>query len=235
MAGPPTGSLRPPPSSSLVLLALFSPLADPARISVNDQMARVANGTITAGKLDLNYLRWDAGRYGKAALESIAAGQSDANLRDTASRLLAAKNRFAQNQAPHPLAANLDIHTADGKLPDSFLAQEWSANDYTLPACLHTTGAIKCDVFVKDLKGDGSAQVIVVQGTTIAGFDRDADGVWHLSARWISSCSDTTQAVQKGDFAAAPPQPPLWPDLDVAGQRLRFTPPNRFPTTCPKS
>ncbi len=221
-----------------VLLALFSPLADPARISVNDQIARVANGTIPPDKLDLAYLRWDAGRYGKAALETIAAAQNgrDAGLRDTAARLLEAKNRYEQTQSPHPLAANLVVHAPDGKLPDSFLAQDWRvANDFNIPTCLRAAAAVKCDIFVKDVKGDGSPQIIIVQGANVTGFDRDAAATWRLSAQWLSHCRDTTEALRDGRFTAAAPEPPPWPDLEVAGQRLRFTPPSTFTSVCPKS
>jgi hypothetical protein len=219
--------------SLAALLALFSPIADPARISVNDQMARVASGTIPPEKLDLTYLRWDAGRYGKAALETFAG--RDSSLRDTAARLLEAKNRFEQPQSPHPLDANLIVHSPDGKLPDSFLAQDWRIpNEFNIPACLHATATVKCDVFVKDVKGDNSPQIIIVQGGTVTGFDRDAAGTWHLSARWQSLCSDTTKDLREGRFSATAPEPSPWPDLDVAGQRLRFAPPS-VPTTCPKS
>jgi hypothetical protein len=221
-----------------VLLALFSPLADPARISVNDQMARVANGTIQPNKLDLAYLRWEAGRYGKAALETIAErqGTRDASLRETANSLLTAKNRYDPPQSLHPLAANLVIHSPDGTLPDSFLAQDWRvASDFNIPTCMHATTTIKCDVFVKDIKGDGSPQILIVQGATVTGFDRDATGAWRLSAQWQSRCSDTVEALRNGEFAAAAAEPLPWPDLDVAGQRLRFAPPNTLTTACPKS
>lgn len=218
----------------VALLALFSPIADPARLSVDDQMARVANGTTPPDKLDLAYLRWDAGRYGKAALETLAA-RSDSGLHDEAARLLEAKNRYEPPQAAHPLASNLTIHAPDGTLPDSFLAQDWRVpNDFSIPTCLRTASTAKCDVFVKDVKGDGSPQIIILQGNSLSGFDRDAAGTWHLSAHWLAPCSDTAQDLRNGDFAAAPAQSPPWPDLEVAGQRLHFAPPNS-PTTCPKS
>jgi hypothetical protein len=220
----------------VVLLALFSPLADPARISVNDQMARAANGTIASNKLDLDYLRWDAGHYGKAALEAIAGHPGDASQQTRAQQLLEAKNRYEQPQAPHPLASNLVIHPPDGTLPDSFLAQDWRiADDYNIPACLHAATAIKCDVFVQDVRGEGSPQILIVLGATVSGFDRDAAGTWRLSAQWQSFCTDMTEALRKGDFAPAAAMPSPWPDLNVAGQRLRVAPPNRFTSSCPKT
>ena len=123
----------------------------------------------------------------------------DAGLRDTAARLLEAKNRYEQTQSPHPLAANLVVHAPDGKLPDSFLAQDWRvANDFNIPTCLRAAAAVKCDVFVKDVKGDGSPQIIIVQGANVTGFDRDAAGTWRLSARWLSHCRDTIEALRDG-------------------------------------
>src|SRR5262249_24478049 len=55
-----------------VILALFTPLADPARISVNDQVARLASGKITAEEFDCDFLRFKAGRYGHEALTQLA-------------------------------------------------------------------------------------------------------------------------------------------------------------------
>jgi hypothetical protein len=200
-------------------------------------MARVAAGKTAPDKLDLDYLRWEAGRYGKAALESVAAreGDSSANGRNRVGLLLAAKSRYDQGETPHPLAANLDIHSPDGKLPDSFLAQDWRVTtDYNIPACLHAATAVKCEVFVKDVKGDGSPQIIIVLGATVTGFDRNAAGVWRLSAQWQSHCGETTEALRKGEFAAAAAVSPPWPDLEVAGQRLPYAPPSVFTYTCPK-
>jgi len=220
-----------------VLLALFSPLADPARISVDDQMARVANGTIPPDKLDLAYLRWEAGRYGKAALETIAArpGGRDAPVQTRAKQLLDTKNRYELPEAAHPLASNLVVHTPDGKLPDSFLAQDWHAasNPGYVPFCLRLASNAKCDVFIRDLKGDGTPQIIIVDSATIVGFDRDATGYWRASATWVAHCQDAITALHNGQLAA--PAPPPWPDLEVAGEHLHLAPAPVYPATCPKS
>ncbi|MEY4428908.1 MAG: hypothetical protein RLZZ182_1597, partial [Pseudomonadota bacterium] len=58
-----------------VLVALFSPLLDPARIAVADQMARLRDGRIEAARLDYRYLRFDTGRHGLEALQQLAKGQ----------------------------------------------------------------------------------------------------------------------------------------------------------------
>lgn len=100
---------------------------------------------------------------------------------------------------------------------------------------MHAAPSAKCDVFVKDVKGNGSPQIIIIEGGSVTGFDRDPAGIWRLSARWATPCSDTMQALRNGEFAAVGPEAPAWPDLDVAGQRLRFTPGANPQVTCPKS
>src|SRR5690348_7105618 len=49
------------------LLALFTPIADPARLSVASQVARLESGAVAPDKFDFAYLRFDGARYGKAA------------------------------------------------------------------------------------------------------------------------------------------------------------------------
>ena len=75
-----------------VMLALFTPIADPARISVNSQMARLESGKTTAAQFDFRYLRFEGGRYGKAALERLkqwSVGPDAASVRREATLALA--------------------------------------------------------------------------------------------------------------------------------------------------
>jgi hypothetical protein len=54
-----------------VLLALFSPLLDPARISVGSQVARLSAGKVKADQFDFAFLRFDGVRFGRAALDRL--------------------------------------------------------------------------------------------------------------------------------------------------------------------
>jgi hypothetical protein len=58
-----------------VLLALFSPIADPARISVADQVARLEAGKISLEQFDFAFLRFQSGRFGLDALERLKENQ----------------------------------------------------------------------------------------------------------------------------------------------------------------
>ena len=105
----------------VVLLALFSPLANPARLSVNDQVARLDQGRVAPDKFDYAFLRFEAGRPGMAALKALAArttGPNAAVIAKRATAALARKERY--ETAP--------IAVADRK------AQVWVAGGGTLPA-----------------------------------------------------------------------------------------------------
>ncbi len=62
-----------------VLLAMFTPLGDPARLAVNSQVARLKAGTVPAATFDYDYLKAEGGRYGRAALGELAAGNFGAD------------------------------------------------------------------------------------------------------------------------------------------------------------
>ncbi len=68
------------------LVLLLSPVLDPRRLSVNDQLSRLRSGLVTAERFDYNYLRFDAGRWGNDALQRLAAEQGDERTRDIAGR-----------------------------------------------------------------------------------------------------------------------------------------------------
>lgn len=54
-----------------ILILCNSPIIDPYRISVNDQMQRYATGKISPDNLDLIMLRFDAGRRGNDTLQAL--------------------------------------------------------------------------------------------------------------------------------------------------------------------
>jgi len=58
-----------------LLLLLFTPVADPARIAVADQMKRLRNGTTPPEKFDVSFLRFHGGRYRMAVLDELAASK----------------------------------------------------------------------------------------------------------------------------------------------------------------
>ncbi|MYM74406.1 DUF4153 domain-containing protein [Duganella sp. FT134W] len=215
-----------------VLLALFTPIADPARIGVNSQMARLAKGKIIASKFDFRYLRFEGGRYGQAALEELkrSTGPDAALLQREAAAVQALDNKQrwqapVLSTAPVSVAANMTVWPAGAQLPASFVAQKWDAmQDDRKPECLTSRNG-KCDAFVLVLGGDGKQQVLLVpeqnagQGRLFAA---GADGNWTVVAtpRYSDiACKAVMDKLRKGEFNLVD-RP--YKDLNVGGRRVEF-------------
>ena len=215
-----------------VLLALFTPIADPARIGVNSQMARLAKGKIVAAKFDFRYLRFEGGRYGQAALEELkrSAGPDAALLlrEATAAQALSLKQRWqppVRSTAPVSVAANMIVWPAGAQLPASFVAQKWDAMpDDRKPDCL-TSKDGKCDAFILDAGGDGKQQVLLVARSYASLgrlFAAGADGNWTVVATMSyrdTACKAVVEKLRKGEFNLVD-RP--YKDLDVGGRRVEF-------------
>ena len=218
-----------------VLLALFTPIADPARISVNNQMARLEKGKTKAANFDFHYLRFEGGRYGRAALEKLkqrSVGPDAALLQRQAAAALALADkdlwgRLEHHTAPASVADNLTVWPAGTQLPVSFLAQKWEAlADREKPDCL-TSKNEKCDAFVLDVNGDGKQEILLV-GTLRSSYgilySESAAGAWTAAATMSSrhtACRPLMEKLRKGDFAVVEPS---MKDLNVGGRRIIFEP-----------
>jgi hypothetical protein len=216
-----------------VLVALFSPIADPARISVADQVARLREGRTAPERFDFTFLRFDGARYGTEALEQLRQlreGPAATQIAEAAERALKKKTRWDPGVAtPVDLAANITPHPAGRALPAEFLSQRWTtgsaAADSLLPRCL-TRPAAKCDAFLVDLDDDGAAELLLVPDPDgpSAAFKVDADRRWAMlgtySAPW--QCKAVRKALRAGEFRAA--EPHGLRDLEAGGMRLRLQP-----------
>ena len=208
-----------------VLALLFSPLLDPARLSVNSQMARLEAGRITLRQLDVAYLHHDGARYGRAALATLEARTRDKEdalwLGQQLARLRAARPDV--DDASVKAADNLRVWPAGARLPAGFADTVWAGHRqrYALPRCLRQRGML-CDAFVIDLGGDATPEVIVVDiaDGRNAVLRRGGDG-WELagSSRSLLDCQALVQAMRDGKIRALAPR---IADLDVNGQRVEI-------------
>lgn len=201
-----------------LLLAVFSPVADPARLAVDDQIGRLTGGKVTGDKFDYAFLRWEAGRYGREALATLAKRPDDIGRR--AKEALARKERWAPAQRIDEPAAQGDpamLQVAGGKtLPSSFLKDGgWLVGDARELGC---TLQAPCPTALVDLNDDG-ADEIVVAGKTLA--------VVYTHARWndwtvirqihLVACPGFADDVRAGKVAGAVSP---WKDLVVGGKRI---------------
>ncbi len=211
-----------------VILPLFSPLLDPARLSVTDQIARLQRGAVTPDKFDYRFLRFESGKAGQAALDRLARSTNP----DIAARARTAKavqNRYDFERitpdGPRPRtgtsAADIRIHAnpAGAALPATF-TQQYGRLREILSGCHE--GSV-CEAHILDLDRDGALEVLVADEASVSVFKLEADGRWFEWAEYTPPmCADESKDVRRafaaGRFETAPP---VFPDLVVDGVRLR--------------
>ena len=222
-----------------LLLAIFSPVLDPARISVNSQMSHLKAGKVGADKFDYEYLRFQGQRYGASALKELAANASGKDAAVIALKAKAALQRDAIWQAAPQkvdaklLAVNIAVRTPDATLPESFLAQNWKEaikdNARQYPECLHNSGRT-CEAFILDMDTDGAVEVLLrEQGGSLQVFHLVKDS-WSLAGTvdLPGNCASVNDALTLGRIATAPTK---MEDIVIAGRHYRLV--NKAPLICP--
>jgi hypothetical protein len=210
------------------ILALFSPVADPARIAVADQVKRLEAGRIAVEQFDFAFLRFHGGRYGLAALDRLRQkedGPDAARIAEKANAALAANTQFearasVDRPTPDQRAANITVVYPNGQsLPASFLQQDWNASpdQWRHPRCL--TANVKCDALVLDLDGDGTAEILMsARPKGVFAVYREADGKWtNLGILANSNCKGVREALLAGNFELATPE---FKEIRVADGRV---------------
>ncbi|MEN5146167.1 DUF4153 domain-containing protein [Brevundimonas diminuta] len=211
----------------LVILALFSPLADPARLSVNDQTARLKRGAVSAEHFDYAFLRFGSGKAGRAALADLAKS-SDPEIASRAKAVQAKTSRYdIEDASIPPRAPVITPWPQDRPLPPAFLNPAPS-ND-PRHACTKEVGCVAAQ---RDLNGDGREEILLATTYRIALFAQDADGRWvHQGDYQVPHCPgpggrDLREALKHPDLKTAEP---AWPDLALGAVNGRFEP----ETACP--
>ena len=229
-----------------VLIALFSPIADPARLSVNNQMARFDSGKITPEKFDFDYLRFNGARYGLAALEKLKLWSQGSNadlVRNKADAALKKNNRWQIEKPTKPtkpidIASNLTVWPKTAHLPTSFFNENWKDDQrkWNLPRCLREENQ-KCDAYLIDFNDDNKPEVLLVNAEKFpeaALMMLGEDGHWNLISnlsRDFAKCASLHKKLKEGNFKVIPS---LGKDLEIAGQRIeiRKNNPTRITINC---
>ena len=163
------------------ILALFTPLADPARLSVADQMRRLETGRVSAEAFDYAFLRFDAGRSGREALDRLAESD-DAQI---ARRAGEAKDVEYRQTLGEPIEGPpvIDVLPGSSALPDDFLSGHPQSHRR---ANCQVVG--DCVAMSRDLDGDGRPEWLVATADRIIVY-RQVNGAWReIGAYEVNAC-----------------------------------------------
>jgi hypothetical protein len=217
---------------SLVTLALmgvlFTPVADPSRLSVASQVNRLVTGLTAPEAFDYSFLLRHSDRYGREALDKLASLQTGPNA--AAIRELAQQAQRAPNDVTTP-AARITRNIIPGKagqpVPDSFMQQDWSRHDahrYLFSACLQNKPE-QCDAYAVPSGPTGEVNVLLIPRSSHRGteYTQDAKGIWVLSGTFSLAphCSSARAAFSRGHYQITPSQ---GHDVEADGVRLAITP-----------
>jgi hypothetical protein len=209
------------------LLLVFSPLADPARLSVNDQVGRLLSGKVAPAKFDFAYLRFEGLRFGRAALARLDATATGSNAAIIHQRIAAARSlqgrpaRTSPELPAQDIAKNVHVWPKGAHLPASFVGSAIHVDGSVVPACLREAGQA-CDAAMLDLTGDGKPEIVLLSATTgpSAVMQESDKGQWQAIA-WlpyeIAGCGTLRDALIAGEVRAVPS---AMNDIEIGGQRL---------------
>ncbi|TNC11729.1 DUF4153 domain-containing protein [Methylobacterium terricola] len=221
----------------LALLLLLSPVADPARLSTADQIARLESGRTGPESLDVTALRFRFARYGREALAQLAASK-DPVVADLAREARNRDTLRGNDIAPRgPAFAGATIAPPGASLPEGFREQAWprGRTNWDPSACL--SSARPCILLVVDLDGDGTPEVVAFPDPAFSDrvrvalaegivFRRSEDGDWRRigTLSWPFDWEQGKAALASLRAGRAAPVKPVLPDLSVDGRRLQFRP-----------
>ena len=221
----------------LAIFLLFTPIADPARLSVNDQVGRLLGGAVTPEKFDYRFLRFNSGRYGREALDRLKALKGagrNAIIALSADAALSKTEPWEPVSVVKPFIQRLTVYPAGVAAPQSFIDQVTSraagVDQPVSQARCQEDADSRCDLYVLDVDGDKKPEVLLTPATRsdnkpssmrLQVFKQGADGAWGRIGDLVVECAESTAAMRTGAIQLVPRK-----DLDIkaGGQAYRLEP-----------
>lgn len=211
------------------VLLLLSPVADPARLSTADQLARLRRGATPLASFDFAALRSSEARYGREALLALAASP-DPKVAEPARAVQEGSSESGALLPPVPPVhagpplSGARVLPAGAGLPEGFRSADWKRGPNPPDATDCRVSAAPCELYVLDMDGDGVPEVIEGLGTEGVPLilKRGADGLWSQAGTlMVSNTDDVRPNLEAGRVH---PAPRLLPDLRVGDQVMEFNP-----------
>ncbi len=228
---------------ALIVIALVvlcnSPTLDVHRISVNNQLARLADGRVSAAKFDLDMLRRESGGQGYQALLQLADSKAAQDNPDFAKEIRQRIERGgvyravtkAQRQNQHitnvdELRKHIVMVAGDKPLDDSFF--RFLLDDDSRTRCLNRNG--DCVLLSRDLDGDGTTEHLVcILGPPSSPlcnvYQHDDKRGWRVAGYYMwrythgENRDPVIEALRRGQLQTAPAP---WPQLKIGDATATF-------------
>lgn len=205
----------------LVIVCLFTPVADPARLSVASQVARLSAGKVAPDRFDYRFLRFDSGRAGEAALARLVRSDNTEIAR-RARDMQAETDRYAAPDTTQPsMNPVFEVHPAGSAAPEGLIGPVTIGDPRT--ACVK---AGDCVVTQLDVNGDGVSEALIATAHAVEMFEKRDQGWVSRGAYRPVFCGggpraalDPRQMMRDGRIAAREPR---WPDLSLGDARARL-------------
>lgn len=224
-----------------MIVALFSPIADPARLTVQSQVARLKSGVARPEKFDFVALKFDGARWGAAALAELAAtkdGPDAAAISERAKRALDMTTRWAE--APNPpngleltldeKIARMDVYPAGRTLPQYFFDETSMQQDGNSLIFCFREGARRCAAWFFSLR-PGVEGILIYTGGAGVVFEPGTAERWAKIAMLHGPvhCLEPRSGVDRGEVAT---QLHAMPDLVIGGRRFDLIAPRAPALDC---
>jgi hypothetical protein len=216
----------------VVFIAVLTPIAAPARLSVDNQVKRLASGVVKPDKFDWWFLRYESGAYGTKALDRLTKSPDAAVAKLAASakadklgnrRLYRADGEL--KEVSRTDLSKLEVVSPKGaRLPNSFVTQTFNPlADPFLPNCLVATTEkpdTTCKAALLDLDGDTQPEILIMNSFgAVVGFKRWTDTWVAIKGEVDTNNNVAAQSIAKGDIRTVTP---LFKDVMIGETRVQF-------------
>lgn len=220
-----------------LLIALHSPLLNPARIAVESQVHRLLAGKISAEVFDYSYLRFEGRRYGDQALQALSHNQQHADaatIREKAGATL--KQAYASFNSPavaNPTAfkSAFSLYPAGAQLQNNLLQaiQQKHQEDQRYQACFNNNDSYreKCHILMIDLNQDHLTEAVVSNIYGMRDVYQQQGQTWQFLGQMAIlgqphySEPINKNAVEQGDYKTIAP---TWKILQIGKQQFLYHP-----------
>jgi hypothetical protein len=206
----------------LTIIALLSPLADPARLSVDEQIARLKAGQVKPEAFDYAFLRFRSGRYGPSALDKLANEPlPGVPIKALAEAARASDNPWRLAQAhsltPQQVRAQIDVWPKGAVLPPDFPGDAIETGPIQAQQPCLTGASHRCDATLIDLDWDGKPEILIFEPHFARVYAKTQNQGWRQVGTYVQGgCPPLLDAVKAGQLHAVPAK---FDDLEAGGHR----------------